>query len=104
MDGVADPITPLPGGVPGQAVGQGTETGGTSSILAVGWYRFRTTLGRKWASYVALVTLIGLRAGRGVHHRGPAHPGFYLTHLKIDGQTVPVIDGSPGATVRPTVL
>jgi hypothetical protein len=63
MDGVADPITPLPGGVPGQAVGQGTETGGTSSILAVGWYRFRTTLGRKWANYVALVTLVGLLGG-----------------------------------------
>ena len=63
MDGVADPITPRRGREPGQAVGQGVEPGRSSSALAVGWYRFRATLGRKWTGYVALVALIGLLGG-----------------------------------------
>jgi FtsX-like permease family len=35
----------------------------TGSVLHVAWYRFRTTLRRRWSGYLALILLIGLVGG-----------------------------------------
>ncbi len=34
-----------------------------SQVLRVAWYRFRTTFGRRWGSYLSMVVLIGLIGG-----------------------------------------
>lgn len=35
----------------------------TYAVLRTAWYRFRTTLGRRWGGYLALILLIGLVGG-----------------------------------------
>ena len=32
-------------------------------MVRVGWYRFRTTLGRRWAGYATLIVLVGFVGG-----------------------------------------
>jgi hypothetical protein len=35
----------------------------TSAVLRTAWYRFRTTLGRRWGGYLALILLVGVVGG-----------------------------------------
>jgi len=38
----------------------------SGGALRVAWYRFRATFGRRWASYVTLILLIGLVGSDGM--------------------------------------
>src|ERR1039458_8089064 len=37
--------------------------GDVRQVLRVGWYRFRTTFGRRWGGYLSVVLLVGLIGG-----------------------------------------
>lgn len=75
-------------------------------VLHVAWYRFRATLGRRWAGYMSVVLLVGLLGGiamasiAGARRTQSSYPTF-LASTNPSDLTVSVFAPSSGQAVAP---
>jgi len=87
-------------------------TGGT---LRVSWYRFRTTFGRRWGGYLAVVLLVGLIGGiamasmAGARRTQSSYPAYLASANSSDLVFItsvlnPLVPGPAGTGYDPSLI